>query len=90
MKSNIRHRIIRVDGTEAVLYATSDDEDKITDMNGVKYDNLEAFAMGHTTSEGITRVKCNAMAECEIEVCGHWFPLDMRSLEWLPLDMKKQ
>ena len=95
--SKIRHRFYDRDGNEHVLNATSDDQGKITDEYSVEYADENAFAMGHTTSRGIIRTNANGWKECEIlveyadenEHKKHWFPLDMQTVGWLPLDMRK-
>lgn len=48
-----------------------------------------AFAMGHTTSEGVVRANGSNVGfnECEILFEGVWFPFNMRIAEWLPLSI---
>ena len=87
--SDIRHRFYDRDGNEHVLNATSDDQGKITDEYLVEYADENAFAMGHTTSRGIIRTNANGWKECEMLYKERWFPLDMQTVGWLPLDMRK-
>jgi len=89
VSSHIRHRFYDSDGNQRVLNATSDDQGKITDIYLVEYADLDAFAMGHTTSEGNLRTNSNGWNECEILFNGQWFPLNMQNVWWLPLDIRK-